>query len=129
MDPAEKSSGNVKLGEAVVVDGRIYYTNWDEGQTLYSVKTDGSDIKKLSHEDAWRINVTGGRIYYASHESGKRGIYSMKTDGSDQKLLTNQRASDIHVLGDRIFYLDFTIPISILSKPTAAVRINCTSTI
>jgi len=63
-----------------VVDDRIYYSNYNDSGNLYSMKTDGSDDKRLNEEWAIYINILNDRIFYFNMYEAE--IYTMLTDGS-----------------------------------------------
>jgi len=101
-------------GTAVEHNGVIYFANFADGGNMYSMNSDGSNIRKLNDYASLYINIVDDRIYYAHEEHwqlrGPRdpksgGVYSMNLDGSDQRELYNQITSSVHVVGDRIIFL------------------------
>jgi len=64
----------------------------DDGGGLYTIKTDGSDRKKLNDDEAGGIWVAGNRIYYSNDDGG---LYTIKTDGSDRRKLNDEVAEII----------------------------------
>jgi len=69
-------------GVSVNHGGRTYFVSF---RGIYSVKEDGSDMRKLSDDQVeYNINVVGNRIYYINRDDGNK-IYTIKTNGSDRK--------------------------------------------
>ena len=110
-------SGKQKLNNATnsqlfyinVVDNRIYYVNWSNGNDsdtnhLYSMNTDGSDNKQIGKNYVGSIYVVGDRIFYINwHDNGC--LYSMKIDGNDNKKLSNDSmVCIVNVANNRIYY-------------------------
>lgn len=108
------SGGSACRGPSInVVDDWVYYyTEKSDTQThviteggIYKMRTDGSDITKLS--DAWAksINVVDGWIYYSASLGGtKCAIYKMRTDGSDVQKLADDAYYYAAVTGGRVYY-------------------------
>lgn len=97
--------------------GRVYYSD-DEadddstgGSSVYSMKIDGSDTKRIFSSDGGSvgdITVVGDRVLVAAHDHsggyGPNGTYSyyvtsMNTDGSDAKKITDVSSDEIHIVG------------------------------
>jgi hypothetical protein len=88
-------------GSSSIQGDRIYFSNTNDGGTLYSMKTDGSDLRKLNEEWIQWFYLSDGMIYY---QDGSGLIYSMKTDGSSQQRLSDDASGAIHVLDGKIYY-------------------------
>ncbi len=74
-------------------NSRIYYINSSDMNRLYSMRQDGSDIKKLSDRiasNAWEsrsyiyFTVRGADSFPAPNGKEERGIFRIKKDGSDE---------------------------------------------
>lgn len=69
----------------------IYYVTYTDAQGLfseiYSAKTDGSGIERLTNNNAVAMKVIDDWIYYLSMDisSGSTKLYRVKTDGSSQE--------------------------------------------
>ena len=90
-------------GETAIKGDRIYFSNDEDESKLYSMNTDGGDMKKLSDSRAIYINVVGNRVYFTNDDYF---ICTIKTDGSDFITLNNNQSSYIQVVGDDIFYVN-----------------------
>ncbi|HKL99713.1 MAG TPA: DUF5050 domain-containing protein [Mobilitalea sp.] len=88
-------------GSCAIYGDRIYFCNSYDGGTLYSIKTDGSDISKLNDDWTQWFNVSGSLIYY---QNGSGQICVMNIDGSGQLKLNDDNSGNINVVGDRIYY-------------------------
>lgn len=82
--PADRSQGYV---------WPIYRT-WD----IFSAKTDGTDLKRLTTTDGYdaegTISPDGKKIVFTSARDGDLEIYDMNIDGTQQRRLTNELGYD-----------------------------------
>ncbi len=88
-------------GSSAILGDRIYFCNSYDGGTLYSIKTDGSDMRKLNDDWTQWFHVTGSLIYY-QNSNGR--ICSMNLDGSGQLKLNDDNSGNINVVDGRIYY-------------------------
>lgn len=99
-------------------NGTVFFSNpYDEGR-LYSMTTDGTDIKKLSDDKASYINATGKYVYYIKDNSNSDfvsnafkgnmfGIRRIDTSGSNSKSLSSDIISSMSLSGNHIYYLGY----------------------
>jgi hypothetical protein len=78
-----------------VIGDTIYYRNDSDGGTLYSIRTDGAERKKLGEAACSSVSVENGWIYFSTQEGEKAAFYRMRTDGSDP-----------YVSGDWVYYVN-----------------------
>jgi Tol biopolymer transport system component len=68
-------------------------TEGPRSRSLYSVKPDGSGLKKLTNLPGWTMAPTwspnGSRIAFTNVDEAGMGIYTMAADGSDETLLAS----------------------------------------
>ena len=61
---------------------------------IYTMKTDGSDVKQLTHSSGSEYNVIwrpdGAKIAFLSAENGSSQIWEMNPDGSDKKQISKE---------------------------------------
>ena len=64
--PIKGTASEINKGFYInVLDEWIYYSNYEDGNKLYKIKTDGSGEKvKLSEDSVGYINIIAGHIYY-----------------------------------------------------------------
>jgi len=67
------------------------------------MNVDAGDLRRLSDDAAWWLNVVGNRAYFVNLDDNNT-IHSMYLDGSDQQRLGNDHALQLIVYDDRIFY-------------------------
>ncbi|HEV8427575.1 MAG TPA: hypothetical protein VGQ41_06655 [Pyrinomonadaceae bacterium] len=84
---------------ALVAQERIaYQAIVDNNYDIWSVKTDGSDPKRLTTNSAAdsdpAVSPDGGKIAFTSSRDGNLEIYVMNADGTNQKRLTTNTATD-----------------------------------
>lgn len=64
---------------------------------IFSVKPDGSDLKRLTSTDGYDAEATvgpDGRIVFTSTRDGDMELYTMNADGSDVRRITNRVGPD-----------------------------------
>lgn len=100
-------------------DGMVYFSNpYDDG-ALYSMKPNGTELKKISDLSAKFINVGGNYIFfYGTHSKRQTGIGSVvtkpamyrvkKEDGSALTALTKDVSQDMVLYGNKIYYQHYT---------------------
>lgn len=84
-------------------DKRIVFESTRDGKfAIYTIRRDGSDLKKLTSGDANdeqpRWSPDGKQIVFISDRDGHLQLYLMNSDGSNQRRLTN--STDIDYLPD-----------------------------
>jgi hypothetical protein len=78
------------MGGMVVQDDMIYFVNADDDDKLYSMKTDGTEPKKLSDTKILKHTVDGEWIYYTTYlvdedtYDSSYTIGKIKTDGTGE---------------------------------------------
>lgn len=100
-NPEITSENIFNNGSCAIQGDRIYFCNSYDGGTLYSIKTDGSDMRKLNDEWTQWFNVSGSMIYF---QNGSGRICAMNTDGSGQQKLNDDNSANINVVDGRIYY-------------------------
>lgn len=79
-------------GLAVAADGRVFYSSTENQQPdLWSMKADGSDAKRLTHDGCLFPSVSrdGRLVAYVSAEGGIHHIWRMDANGENRKQLTD----------------------------------------
>jgi TolB protein len=65
---------------------------------IYSARPDGSDLRRLTHNDAYDAETTvspdGSRLVFTSTRDGDIELYTMNPDGSDVRRVTNRVGYD-----------------------------------
>jgi hypothetical protein len=92
-------------GEMNVADGKVFYIDKDNN-SLYSMDTDGGNVRWITDERCAYINAVGGWIYYSGVKEN-HAIFKMRYDGTDKISLTEDRAEHINVSGDGIYYSNY----------------------
>jgi len=89
-------------------DGWVYYTNFDDGSSLYKMRQDGSDKTKLNNSRSYCINVVGDWVYYFESilvgDSHFGSLNKIRTDGTEETVISAENAYGIIVVDDRIYY-------------------------
>lgn len=98
------SNDSIVGGDFTIVNNLIYYKiNSDNGgETLYSVKLDGSDKRKIC-DNVKEFNVVGNYIYYYN-PTNNAGLYKMKTDGNNKIKLSDDVVDAFNVGNNKIYY-------------------------
>jgi len=79
-------------GLTVTGNGRVFYASTENQQPdLWSMNSDASDIRRLTHDGCLFPSVSrdGRFVAYVSAAGGKHHIWRMDGDGSNRKQLTN----------------------------------------
>lgn len=97
------SSNLANNGLAAIQGDWIYYRNSSDNNTLYKIKTGGTEKTKLNNDDTLYINIIGNWIYY-TNGNDNHTIYKIKTDGTEKTKLNNDDSFSINVIGDWIYY-------------------------
>lgn len=115
-DAIGNSAGNLyNGGQFCEYNGRIYFSNPYDGDYLYSMNSDCSDIEKLREEPCMSINVCGKYIYYVKKSinitkdssvfAGQRyGLVRCELDGSNSKQLYDTYTTKVLLAGNTLFY-------------------------
>ena len=97
------TTGNISNGGLAARQGEwIYYSNSDDGEKIYKIKTDGSEREKINDDYSGFINVVGDWIYYSNQDDAGK-IYKIKTDGSGREKINDDYSWFINVVGDWIY--------------------------
>lgn len=81
----------------------LYYRNSSDGNSLYKMRIDGTERKKLSNDAVYSIGVLDDTVYY-SNAGGGDAIYKVGIDGTGRSLVTSDSAFYLNVVDDWIYY-------------------------
>ncbi|WHH57181.1 DUF5050 domain-containing protein [Petroclostridium sp. X23] len=101
--PIDLGDGNIQYIN--IIEEWIYYTNTDDENKSYKMKTDGSKRIRLIDDSAKYLNVNDGWIYYIN-ESDSNKLYKAQTDGSNKIKLSNDIVESINVSDNWIYYVN-----------------------
>ncbi|MCM1175746.1 MAG: DUF5050 domain-containing protein [Blautia sp.] len=100
-------------------DGRVYFANAYDGNALYSMNPDETDLVKLNSNSVASINAGGDYLYYYM-ESGSKGrgkglgfmgrtagIYRSEKDGKHTACLDRTFAVTMQLCGNYLYYQDY----------------------
>lgn len=94
----------VRATNIVAVNDRIYYSNADDEDKLYSANLDGTDKTLVYNATVANINIYNGYLYFTNVGDYSR-IYRCALDGSDAGAIMNTtRCGDLSIAGDWLFY-------------------------
>lgn len=98
-------------------DGKVYFANAYDNNTLYSMNPDETDFKKLANSKVEDINAGGNYLYYFQTDSASSssfsfisrfsGIYRMNKNGSRNTCLTRDHSASMLLAGDYLYYEHF----------------------
>ncbi|HPU62583.1 MAG TPA: DUF5050 domain-containing protein [Mobilitalea sp.] len=116
------TAGNVYNGGLFCEkDGIIYFSNDKDNGSLYMMKSDATDIKKLHDDRVAYINVDDNYIYYiravdtktvnsgSSFPFNNTGIYRINRNGKDLKLISSNPGSFITLKGNHLYYQNYSV--------------------
>lgn len=134
------TSGNLmNKGMFAEHNGKIYFSNPYDGDKLYSMNSDCTNIKKLSDDSVSYINVTDNYVFYVRNNFDKDnagmifrgqlyGVIRSKLNGKNAKALTVDVISTMALIGNRVYYGSYdngkiqTMYTTIDKKETAAIK-------
>ncbi|MGB7594010.1 MAG: DUF5050 domain-containing protein, partial [Erysipelotrichaceae bacterium] len=86
----------------LVVNDRIIFSDSEKGNTLYKMKTDGSELKLLTTASSKRIDFAKGWIYYSTLNPVT--LRRILLNGSQDALVSDDVTDDFIIEGDSIYY-------------------------
>lgn len=88
-----------------ISDGWIYYSNYNDENKLYKMKTDGTNPTKLNDDDSSKINICSNWIYYFNNDDNN-ALYRIMTDGSKRMMVNDAEVNILEVTGDWAYYVN-----------------------
>ena len=114
------TAGNLyNMGMFCENDGRIYFSNYLDDGTLYSMSTDLTDYVKINDDCPRYINVDDNYIYYSRMNNLKaarsesvfifyaNGVYRQLKNGKNQVMLHNKAVGSLFVYDNKVFYQNY----------------------
>lgn len=99
-------------------EGKVYFANPSDKNTLYVMNPDQTEIKKVYNLSVKYINVGGNYIFFygniVKQDSGigtamtKPGMYMVSKKGKGFKSLTKEKSQSLLLVGTNIFYQHYT---------------------
>ncbi|MDP4133201.1 MAG: DUF5050 domain-containing protein [Bacillota bacterium] len=81
----------------------IYYSNREDGSSLYKMNFNGGNITKLNNEYSSSINVDGEFVYYTNYDDNQK-LYKIKTDGTNKTMLSHDTCWNVNLYKNYIYY-------------------------
>lgn len=115
------SGNNLMNGGLAAEQGDwIYFTNKYGYNSIYKIRKDGSDIKKLYEGSIYSINVIGDWVYF----SNQYKFCKIKTDGSQYTEISNEGSMNFCVIGDWVYYDEYEGIYKMKTDGSQKVRLN-----
>ncbi len=99
-------------------EGRVYFANPYDENTLYSMNPDETQIEKVTSVGVQSINAGGSFLYFYQKSAGSgsglgyviktTGLYRMKKDGSASACLKRDPAGIITLINNDLYYQHYT---------------------
>ncbi len=113
-DTIGNTAGNIRgEGRFCEFDGKVYFSNPYDGDALYVMNPDGSEMEKLLNSSVSYINAGGNYLFYylESRNGGSglgyiratTGIYRSTLKGKESSCLDNDMATMLVLIGDQIY--------------------------
>ncbi len=118
-DPAVKGNTSVNLlngGLFSESDGKIYFANPYDQNTLYVMDENFENVEKLSDDNVSYLNVAGEYIFYTRRNDKKgvennaflslstTGLYRIGIDGNGLDQLYREPTQTVNLLGNQLYY-------------------------
>ena len=98
--------------------GVIYFSNPSDGGKLYSMDSNGNNLKKLTNDNATYINVDENYIYYIRNNTGsdldynfisfhRNALVRVDHDGKNLVLLDTEPSMYASLIGNYIYYIHY----------------------
>ena len=94
---------NDKVNRFFLSGDRIYYTNQNDGDSIYSIHLDGTGRQKLNDEDSWILTLQDNWLYYQNFYKGDR-IYRIRTDGTGRQKINDDESGFLRMVDGWIYY-------------------------
>lgn len=102
-----KGNNRKKLSNSVltysVYKDKIYYSDLNDNDALYSMNLNGENIVKLSSDKANDINPCEEWIYYSDANDDFK-LYKIKNDGSAKTLISENQCWNVNIYNNKIYY-------------------------
>lgn len=95
-------------------DGKVYFSNPYDENTLYSMNPDETEIKKLNSMAVKYINAAGKYLYFYQYDSSEgsglgyviktTGLYRMNKNGNNNVLLKRDAVDNVTLIDNKVFY-------------------------
>jgi len=113
-DTIGNTAGNLRgEGRFCEYEGKVYFSNPYDNDSLYVMNPDGSDMEKLLNSGVSYINAGGSYLfYYLESKSGgsglgyiraTTGVYRSTLRGKESSCLDNDMATMMVLIGDEIY--------------------------
>lgn len=86
-------------------NGRLYYTDKDDGYRMKSIRPDGTNEKTIVDDFVFTYDMSGDRIYYSTREE----IRSVNANGGGKKTVLSSPADSLVTIGDTICFSRFEV--------------------
>lgn len=99
------------LTGCLVAGDWIFFANAEDDHSLYRIKTDGSDLKKLNDIQTWRLNLDDGWIFYLAETLSDNGsqifqIHKIRPDGTEDIVLVENVGAVMLADSGWLYYTD-----------------------
>lgn len=88
-----------------VSDQWVFYSNRDDNNRVYRVKTDGSDRMALSLSSAWFLTLVDNDLYFINEDDNYR-IYHLHPEDGTETRLGEDSAWFLNVIDGWIYYIN-----------------------
>lgn len=121
------TAGNLNNGGYFCeAEGKVYFANAYDGNALYSMNPDETELTKLSSNSVSYINAGGKYLYYymQSNSGGEGlgymmrtyGIFRCKKNGSQSTCLSRSAATSMQLCGNYLYFTNASNDPATLSK-------------
>lgn len=116
------NSANVLKSASIIQNGNsIYYSNWSDGEKLYTINANGTSKQKLNDASAEEFILSNNTIYF-SNKSDALKLYSLSLDGTEKKQLTDVKATNLIMIGNLIYFINSSNLLSVLNVDTGIIK-------
>lgn len=115
MDAVGNTAGNIRgEGRFCEYEGKVYFSNPYDGEALYVMNPNGSEMKRLNANRISYINAGGNHLFYylkskedgvgLGYVRGSTGLYRSTLEGSATTCLDKHMLTMMVLAGDQVYY-------------------------
>jgi len=106
LDGSNVKKLNQEASKNLISDGEwVYYLNEEDNDTLYRIRSDGTQRVQITNDAIKCYNILNEWIYYSNHDDND-SLYRIKSDCTEKTKIIEGKTSHIYVYGDWIYYLN-----------------------
>ena len=96
---------NCRVWYMNICNDKIFFCNYDNGKSIYSMNVDGSDYKLLRSGECCDLCVVNDKIYFSTDMELRR-LHCMDHNGNNEEILLNLYVRFTNCYDDKLFFVN-----------------------